>query len=155
MNTGFVYLLAIFLTFIAGISPIIYRILMHEHNIHYSYILFVSAITFIIVIFGFIMVNNFHPIIIDHHKNIDYNITIIIVLLAIFDIFLYNILYYIIINHSKTHYSLLTVITALYPAITILVAYYIFKEQISLRSIIALIVIFICLIIIILDNNKK
>ena len=125
--------LAFLITFIWGISPVIVKYAIHHGNIPTYLILFIQGFIFFIASLIYILIFKFNNIKDDLIKYKTY--IPLLAFIALFSVYIANLLYVLALQ-NKVNINILTIITGLYPIITIIFSYIILKEKITIKAII-------------------
>jgi len=125
--------LAFLITFIWGISPVIVKYAIHHGNIPTYLILFIQGFIFFIASLIYILIFKFNNIKDDLIKYKTY--IPLLAFIALFSVYIANLLYVVALQ-NKVNINILTIITGLYPVITIIFSYIILKEKITIKAII-------------------
>jgi drug/metabolite transporter (DMT)-like permease len=125
--------LAFLITFIWGISPVIVKYAIHHGNIPTYLILFIQGFIFFIASLIYILIFKFNNIKDDLIKYKTY--IPLLAFIALFSVYIANLLYVVALQ-NKVNINILTMITGLYPVITIIFSYIILKEKITMKAII-------------------
>ena len=125
--------LAFLITFIWGISPVIVKYAIHHGNIPTYLILFIQGFIFFIASLIYILIFKFNNIKDDLIKYKTY--IPLLAFIALFSVYIANLLYVVALQ-NKVNINILTMITGLYPVITIIFSYIILKEKITIKAII-------------------
>lgn len=137
INILFAFLIAIIL----GTTHVAYRIISEKVSHHF--IIFVSAIVYYVC--TLIYIYTFHYKQVSNDFGVDYRYILALVITVIASFFLTNLMYFYAIKHTD-NISLISIIISTYPAITLLVAYFVLKEKLSIPALIGFAFIFIGLI---------
>jgi drug/metabolite transporter (DMT)-like permease len=134
-----IILIAICVTFIYGLSPITYKLLVINNKIKFETYLFISSIIFFISTMIYIFF--FHDFNEIYNQVANYNSSLL--LLLVINVFIVSffsqILYcYILDNVDKVHK--ITIIIGLYPIITLILSVLVLNEKINLRTLIGFII---------------
>ena len=125
--------LAFLITFIWGISPVIVKYAIHHGNIPTYLILFIQGFIFFIASLIYILIFKFNNIKDDLIKYKTY--IPLLAFIALFSVYIAHLLYVVALQ-NKVNINILTIITGLYPVITIIFSYIILKEKITIKAII-------------------
>lgn len=131
-------LIAICITFIYGFSPITYKLIVIDNNIHFETYLFITSVIFFLLTISYILVfHNFNDIY-TQIINFDTNILLLIIVNIFVVTFFTQILYcYVLRNITKV--SKVMIIIGLYPIITLILSVLILNEKITLKTLIGFI----------------
>lgn len=149
---GFTHILfAFIIAIIWGLTPIVYKSIYHE--VSYQCILFISAIIYFFFVMAYTYVYEYTKVKKDllllSSKHI-FTISIT----SFVGIFLANLLYYKAIEQTH-NLNIVILITALYPMITLIFAYFILGETLSTQSLIGYAFILTGMSMILLHHNTK
>lgn len=123
MNT---ILLASIVALLWGITPIIHRMVL-KHVTHYT-VMFISAIVYFIFTMLYVYYNGYNDLMKDLHLYKSY--IPYLVLASFMGMFLAYMLYYQALKYTD-NVNIVNIITALYPLITLILAYFILNETLT------------------------
>jgi uncharacterized membrane protein len=121
INTGII-------TMLWSITPIIYKILLVEFSA--PIIMILTSMAYAVCTLGYAIINRVE--LRQAISRISYRNLGLVVISGVFAGFFANRLYYITMKHHSAH--LVTALTALYPAITVILAYFVLSEKIKFMS---------------------
>lgn len=143
-------LFAFIIAIIWGLTPVVYKSICHE--VSYQCILFISAIIYFTFVMVYIYVYEFAKVRKDllllSSKHI-----FTIALTSFAGIFLANLLYFRAIEITK-NINLVILITALYPVITLIFAYFLLGETLSARSLLGFALILTGIALVLMHNQN-
>jgi|UniRef100_A0A6C0BF87 drug/metabolite transporter (DMT)-like permease len=144
-------LVAAFITaMLWGIAPVVYRKLVHQ--VSYGFILIVSSIVYILSVTAYVFLFNRHEVINDFVNHTDK--IPILACTTFFAFFIANMFY--IYSIRKTHnINLVTIISALYPIVTLILASIVLKENLSIMGLSGFGLIVLGMIIIIMSSKIR
>jgi transporter family protein len=144
MNINNYTYLAIIIAFIWGISPVLFKFFLHK-NIPTYLIIFFQAFVYLLSSSIYILISKRNKFIQDIKQNINY--IPFLVIISFFSVYIANVLY-IYALENKGNVSIMSIIIALAPVITMIFAYLIFKEKLEIKAYIGFFIIFVGLILI-------
>jgi len=144
MNINNYTYLAIIIAFIWGISPVIFKFFLHKNTPAYIIILF-QALVYLLSSSIYILISKRKKFIEDLKQNVSY--IPFLVIISFFSVYIANVLY-IYALENKGNVSIMSIIIALAPVITMIFAYIIFKEKLEIKAYIGFFIIFVGLILI-------
>lgn len=110
-----------------GIAPVVYRKLVHQ--VSYGFILIVSSIVYMLCVTVYVFLFNRHEVMNDFANHPDK--IPVLACTAFFALFIANMFY--IYSIRKTHnINIVTIISALYPIVTLILASILLKENLSI-----------------------
>jgi drug/metabolite transporter (DMT)-like permease len=126
-------LIAFIIALLSGCAPIIYKHVTHKANIPIHMVLLVTSVTYLVSTLLYICIFHRKTFASDVSKVKDY-----IGLLAVTAFFAFFLVYvaYLYILHTSKNINIVVVITALYPVVTLLVSWALFKEALSIGQLI-------------------
>jgi len=139
MNINNYTYLAIIIVFIWGISPVLFKYFIHKHTPAYL-VIFFQALVYLLSSSIYIIISKRSTFIQDLKENISYIPFLIII--SFFSVYIANVLY-IYALENKGNISIMSIIIALAPVITMIFAYIIFREKLQMKAYIGFFVIFI------------
>jgi len=143
--------LAFIIAFIWGLSPVLFQYFLNK-NIQSYIIIFFQAFVYLFSSFIYILIykrNDIYKDIKENFKYIPFIITI-----SFFSVYIANVLY-ILALEKKGHSSIMSIIIALAPVITLISSFYILQEILTLKILIGFFIIFIGLLFIFLPFHKN
>lgn len=144
MNINNYTYLAIIIAFIWGISPVLFKFFLHK-NIPTYLIIFFQAFVYLLSSSIYIIISKRNKFIQDIKQNVSY--IPFLVIISFFSVYIANVLY-IYALENKGNVSIMSIIIALAPVITMIFAYLIFKEKLEIKAYIGFFIIFVGLILI-------
>jgi transporter family protein len=137
MNINNYTYLAIIIVFIWGISPVLFKYFLHKNTPAYLIILFQSFV-YLLSSSIYIIISKRNEFIQDLKQNVSY--IPFLVIISFFSVYIANVLY-IYALENKGNVSIMSIIIALAPVITMIFAYIIFKEKLEIKAYIGFFVI--------------
>lgn len=122
------YINSIIIASLWGMGPIFQKIVLKDISSHIYFILTSLAIALCTFIFAIYHYKELKNVV----KTISYKNILLIITSAIFASFIANLIYYHTLKTNKV--QIVSIITSIYPLISILLAYLIFSEKIKLMS---------------------
>lgn len=119
------------IAFIWGISPVILKYFIKHNNIPVYIIILIESIVYLTATLIYISIYKINVIIGDLYKSSNY--IPIIAFISLFSIYIANVLYLIAI-HKGVNVNVITIFTGLYPIITLIFAFIILQETLSLKA---------------------
>jgi transporter family protein len=144
MNINNYTYLAIIIVFIWGISPVLFKFFLHKNTPAYL-IIFFQSLVYLLSSSIYIIISKRNEFIQDLKQNVSY--IPFLVIISFFSVYIANVLY-IYALENKGNVSIMSIIIALAPIITMIFAYLIFREKLPMKAYIGFFVIFIGLILI-------
>ena len=144
MNINNYTYLAVIITFIWGISPVLFKYFLHKNTPAYL-IIFFQAFIYLLSSVIYILICKRNVMIQDLKQNVSYIPLLIII--SFFSVYIANVLY-IYALENKGNVSIMSIIIALAPVITMIFAYLIFREKLPIKAYIGFFIIFVGLILI-------
>ena len=139
MNINNYTYLAIIIVFIWGISPVLFKYFLHKHTPAYIVIFFQSFV-YLLSSLIYIIISKRSTFIQDLKQNVSY--IPFLVIISFFSVYIANVLY-IYALENKGNVSIMSIIIALAPVITMIFAYIIFREKLQMKAYIGFFVIFV------------
>lgn len=139
MNINNYTYLAIIIVFILGISPVLFKYFLHKHTPAYL-VIFFQALVYLVSSLIYILISKRSTFIQDLKQNVSY--IPFLVIISFFSVYIANVLY-IYALENKGNVSIMSIIIALAPVITMIFAYIIFREKLQMNVYIGFFVIFI------------
>ena len=139
MNINNYTYLAIIIVFIWGISPVLFKYFLHKHTSAYI-VIFFQALVYLVSSLIYILISKRSTFIQDLKENISY--IPFLVIISFFSVYIANVLY-IYALENKGNVSIMSIIIALAPVITMIFAYIIFREKLQMKAYIGFFVIFV------------
>jgi len=127
---------AFIIAFIWGLSPVLFRYIIKNQQIPVYIIIFIQAFVYFcssVIYIYFHKYHSMHNDLYEHKNYIPY-----LIIISFFSVYIANILY---IYALETHVNIniIILITSLYPVITIIFAYFILQERMTINTIIGFI----------------
>jgi transporter family protein len=144
MNINNYTYLAIIIVFIWGISPVLFKFFLHKNTPAYL-IIFFQAFVYLLSCSIYILISKRNEFIQDLKQNVSY--IPFLVIISFFSVYIANVLY-IYALENKGNVSIMSIIIALAPVITMIFAYLIFREKLPMKAYIGFFIIFVGLILI-------
>lgn len=144
MNINNYTYLAIIIVFIWGISPVLFKYFLQKNTPAYL-IIFFQSFVYLLSSSIYILISKRTEFIQDLKQNVSY--IPFLVIISFFSVYIANVLY-IYALENKGNVSIMSIIIALAPVITMIFAYIIFREKLPMKAYIGFFVIFIGLILI-------
>ncbi len=139
MNINNYTYLAIIIVFIWGISPVLFKYFLHKNTPSYL-IIFFQALVYLLSSSIYILISKRKEFIQDLKQNVNY--IPFLVIISFFSVYIANVLY-IYGLENKGNVSIMSIIIALAPVITMIFAYIIFREKLQMKAYIGFFVIFV------------
>lgn len=127
MSTSILF--AFLIAFILGATHIVYRIISKKVSHHFM--LFVSAIVYYVCTLIYIYTLHYKEVANDF--GVDYKYIIALVGTVIASFFFTNLMYFYAVKHAE-NINMISIIISIYPAITLLVAFFVLKEKLSIPA---------------------
>lgn len=140
-------LIALFISFLWGIQPIVHKHLLNKYNL--ITIILISTIVNLSLIISVSITRN-KEVLVDINK-LTFRDLFILIIVSSFTIFLANIMYYYILKDNET--SIISALVYSCPAFTLILAYIFLKERLDIYGISGILAIIIG-VILISQNNK-
>lgn len=139
MNINNYTYLAIIIVFIWGISPVLFKYFLHKNTPSYL-IIFFQSLVYLLSSSIYIFISKRNEFIQDLKQNVNY--IPFLVIISFFSVYIANVLY-IYGLENKGNISIMSIIIALAPVITMIFAYIIFREKLQMKAYIGFFVIFV------------
>lgn len=139
MNINNYTYLAIIIVFIWGISPVLFKYFLHKNTPSYL-IIFFQSLVYLLSSSIYILISKRSTFIQDLKQNVNY--IQFLVIISFFSVYIANVLY-IYGLENKGNVSIMSIIIALAPVITMIFAYIIFREKLQMKAYIGFFVIFV------------
>jgi transporter family protein len=139
MNINNYTYLAIIIVFIWGISPVLFKYFLHKNTPSYL-IIFFQSLVYLVSSLIYILISKRNTFIQDLKQNVSY--IPFLVIISFFSVYIANVLY-IYGLENKGNVSIMSIIIALTPVITMIFAYIIFREKLQMKVYIGFFVIFV------------
>jgi transporter family protein len=137
MNINNYTYLAIIIVFIWGISPVLFKYFLHKNTPSYL-IIFFQSLVYLLSSGIYILISKRNTLIQDLKQNVSY--IPFLVIISFFSVYIANVLY-IYALENKGNVSIMSIIIALAPVITMIFAYIIFREKLQIKAYIGFFVI--------------
>jgi drug/metabolite transporter (DMT)-like permease len=134
-----VILIAITLAFLYGLSPIAYKIIIINNNISFDIYLILSSILLLIFSLLYSIIFNKKFNLMNEINNINPNTVVYFTFYIFFVVFISQLLFHIAIEKT-TKLTLFTIITSLYPIITIILSFLVYNKKISMKILLGFII---------------
>lgn len=123
-------LLAGVIAIILGCSPIVHRYVLKK-QVSQAFILFISAIVYFVVVMVYVMCFHREKVYRDLKNNRRF--ILILGLTTFVGLFLTNIMYLYVMHHTR-NVNITSILMALYPIVTLILASFILKERLNLMQ---------------------
>lgn len=137
MNINNYTYLAIIIVFIWGISPVLFKYFLHKNTPSYL-IIFFQSLVYLLSSGIYILISKRNTLIQDLKQNVSY--IPFLVIISFFSVYIANVLY-IYGLENKGNVSIMSIIIALAPVITMIFTYIIFREKLQIKAYIGFFVI--------------
>jgi len=134
-----VILIAIALAFLYGLSPIAYKLIIINNNISFDIYLILSSILLLIFSLLYSIIFNKKFNLMNEINNINPNTVVYFTFYIFFVVFISQLLFHIAIEKT-TKITLFTIITSLYPIITIILSFLVYNKKISMKILLGFII---------------
>ena len=139
MNINNYTYLAIIIVFIWGISPVLFKYFLHKNTPAYL-VIFFQALVYLLSSSIYILISKRSTLIQDLKQTVNY--IPFLVIISFFSVYIANVLY-IYGLENKGNVSIMSIIIAHAPVITMIFAYIIFREKLQMKAYIGFFVIFV------------